>query len=296
LQKDAEDARRNEVSALNQLREFNHPDLIQHIAAITRGGKHFLMFYWAQGGNLRDFWQRDKTPNMTPTLVRDIFKQLRGMAEALQKLHEFRREGHFRHGDIKPENILVFPSPVPSQTGLFKISDLGSAQYHDIATRLRERTPGRFFATRQYQAPEAVTKKKMALTRLYDIWSMGCVILEFMIWLLYGYQDLNTFNQSLRGNLNEPTSFFLDEDQPSPTGPTRVAGIHPAVQACFVYMSTDPDCTGDTALGRLLEVVKTKLLVITLEEISLAQTLTPKQRHRDLLEVTGLMPPDLSRH
>jgi serine/threonine protein kinase len=266
LQKDADDAWQNEVSALNQLRELNHPNLIRHIAAITRGDKHFLMFYWAQGGNLRDFWRRDKTPNVTPELVRDVLQQLRGMAEALQKLHEFRGEGHFRHGDIKPENILAFPSPAPSQTGIFKISDLGSAQYHAIATRLRERTPGKSFATMLYQAPEAVTKKQAALTRLYDIWSMGCVTLEFMVWLLYGYHELEAFTQSLRGKLNEPNCFFVDEDQPSATGPTRVAYVHPTVQACFDHLSKDPECTGDMALGQLLKVVQTKLLVINLPE------------------------------
>jgi hypothetical protein len=45
-----------------------------------------------------------------------------------------------------------------------------------------------------------------------------------------------------------------------------VARLHPTVQACLDRLSRDPECTGKTALGDLLEVIKTKLLVIKLPE------------------------------
>lgn len=113
---DGESVWQKEVRALKELHDLNHPNLIQRLAAITRGRDHYLMFLWAQGGNLRDFWEQNNTPDLTPPLIRDIIKQLRGMAEALQKLHTYRGEHHFRHGDSKPENILVFPAETKQES------------------------------------------------------------------------------------------------------------------------------------------------------------------------------------
>lgn len=225
------------------------------------------MFLWADGGNLRDFWIEKPKPILTAALVKDIIEQLRGMAEALQKLHGYRDQYHYRHGDIKPENILNFPDPAAKSIGTFKISDLGSAKHHAVATRLRERTGSKAYATMIYQPPESITNKLSPSSRLYDIWSMGCVILEFMVWALYGYEELNKFTTSIKGNLGEASSYFIvREAEHGDTSPKLVAYTHPAVESCLDRLSRDPECTGETAMGDLLEIVKTKLLVIKLPE------------------------------
>jgi serine/threonine protein kinase len=245
---------------LDQISDLSHTHLIQRIAAITRGKQRYLMFLWADGGNLRDFWENHPTPEVTANLVKNIIEELRGMAEALQKLHAYRGQYHYRHGDIKPENILNFPDPQNLRIGTFKISDLGSAQHHNVATRLRERTGGKAFATTVYQPPESITKKLEPTSRVYDIWSMGCVTLEFLVWLLYGYKELKEFTSRIIGIRGEPCSFFVTD----PEG--KVAHIHPAVQVCLDSLSENPECKGDTALGDLLDIVKTKLLVIELPQ------------------------------
>lgn len=256
----------SEVDTLDEISGLSHPNLIQRIAAITRGRQRYLMFLWADGGNLRDFWSNRPKPEMTAKLVKDIIEQLRGMAEALQKLHTYKGGYHYRHGDIKPENILNFPVADKSLVGLFKISDLGSAKHHSVATRLRERTRGKAYATTVYQPPESITNSLKASSRLYDIWSMGCVALEFMVWVLYGFEELKNFNASIVGKQDEPCEFFITE----PIGDTTrlKAHIHPAVQARLDSMSQDPECQGNTALGALLDIVKTKLLVVALPERS----------------------------
>lgn len=266
LLKDAEDVWTSEVNTLNEISGLSHPNLIQRIAAITRGEKRYLMFLWADGGNLEDFWIKFPNPTVTAGLVKDIIEQLRGMAEALEKLHGYRGQYHYRHGDIKPQNILNFPDSNPERIGIFKISDLGSAKHHSVATRLRERTGDKAFATTQYQPPESITNKLSARSRLYDIWSMGCVILEFMVWLLYGYEQLQEFKARIKGTLEEPCSFFVIEQKD--TTASLVAHIHPAVQACLDSMSEDPECMGDSALADLLDIVKTKLLVVKLPQHS----------------------------
>ena len=267
LRKDAEDVWASEVDTLDEISGLSHPNIIQRVAAITRGRQRFLMFLWADGGNLRDYWIANPNPTLTAALVRDVIEQLRGMAEALKTLHEYKDQTHYRHGDIKPENILNFKSQDKSRMGTFKVSDMGSAKRHSVATRLRERTGGKAFATMVYQAPEAITNKLAPGSRLYDIWSMGCVTLEFMVWLLYGYQELKEFSGRIKGNLDEPCSFFRVEQVEQEDHSIRlVAKIHPAVQLCLEDLSENPESAENTALGDLLGIIKTKLLIIALPE------------------------------
>jgi serine/threonine protein kinase len=286
LQKDAEEVWKKEVATLDELSGLTHDNLIQRIASITRGRQRLLMFLWADGGNLRDFWGNWPVPKITADLVRDIIKQLRGMAHALQALHEWGKkqalqqsqdsssEYHYRHGDIKPENILCFPDPDGSEIGRLVISDLGSAQHHSVATRLRERTGDKAWATKMYEPPESETKKLDASSRRYDIWSMGCVTMEFMVWLLYGFEELTNFRTSIEGEKGVPASFFMVHDVPlqGPEGIAfrKVAKIHRVVENRLDLMSHDPRCTSNTALGELLGIIKTKLLVVKIPEYNVS--------------------------
>src|SRR5256885_5266766 len=57
--------RSSEAKTLNEISDLSHPNLIQRIASITRGRQRYLMFLWADGGNLRDFWVGDPRPKVT---------------------------------------------------------------------------------------------------------------------------------------------------------------------------------------------------------------------------------------
>src|SRR5688572_8290946 len=96
-----------EAETLEMLRNLNHPHLIKAIAYYIKGEKHFVMFPWARGGNLRDFWRNDP-PTLGPRYLEWVFTQLVGLTEAMVKLHRSQSEKHWRHGDLKPENILCF--------------------------------------------------------------------------------------------------------------------------------------------------------------------------------------------
>jgi serine/threonine protein kinase len=263
LQKGVDGVFKTEAQTYDDIRRLRHPHIIQMIAAITRGTQRWLMFPWADGGNLRDFWR--ETPNeLTARLVRSVVEQLRGIAEALMRLHALER-GHIRHGDLKPENLLIFRNR--GRMGTLKIADMGSAKRHVVATELRPITVGKAYATLGYQPPESVTQLNSSSSRLYDIWSMGCVTLEFLVWLLYGDGDLQQFGASIKGRMREANPFFEVEPDPQGSTPSSlVAHIHPAVQVCLDHMSKDTECSGPTALGDLLDIVQTKLLVVDLPE------------------------------
>ena len=48
--------------------------------------------------------------------------------------------------------------------------------------------------TFRYEPPEADQRGKAPFSRSYDIWSLGCIFLEFLIWLLEGQTGLDKFN------------------------------------------------------------------------------------------------------
>lgn len=132
--RDLEKEWQKEVKAHRDIAACNHSNIIKFITAISRDYERYLMFEWANGGNLREFWINDR-PRLTKPMVKDILIQIRGLADALEEIHS---KG-FRHGDIKPENVLRVKTPGnDSAVGTLKICDMGLTKYHYFATQLRE--------------------------------------------------------------------------------------------------------------------------------------------------------------
>lgn len=137
-QSELEEEWQKEIQAHKEIAKSQHPHIIKFMKAITRGQERFLMFEWADGGNLREFWDKNN-PHLSSTLVKDVLLQLRGLADALEEIH-FR---NFRHGDLKPENILQVkssrrPNSSKLHVGTLKICDMGLTKYHIMATQLRQ--------------------------------------------------------------------------------------------------------------------------------------------------------------
>lgn len=126
-----------EVQAHKEIDKCRHSNIIRFMAAVTREYERYLVFEWANGGNLREFWVRHN-PHLTRALIRDITLQLRGLAHALEEMHS----RNYRHGDLKPENILRVTTPghdnSADKVGTLKICDMGLSKYHTMDTQLRD--------------------------------------------------------------------------------------------------------------------------------------------------------------
>lgn len=257
----------NESVVLNQFRKQSHPHLIRAIAYYIQGNRHFFIFPWAKGGNLRDFWQSqisfstallNFSAQESARYLKWFFAQLLGLAGAIKSLHyPHNMLGEScRHGDLKPENILCFgkqetgPANIPIDVKLV-VADAGQAKVHDKATQFREMTTTQG-GTKMYSPPEAELRPEEARSRRYDIWSMGCLFLEFLIWILYGNDGLEIFRHD------------VGYGQPFYEKGASVA-VNGVVKKWIQFIRDDPRCSSPsklTALGRLAALIEDRLLVV----------------------------------
>lgn len=119
-----------------------------------------------------------------------------------------------RHGDIAPKNLLWFCDHEPtgrSLTGILKLADFGQAEINTEKTKTRPRIVPN---TLTYCPPECDVEPSI-ISQTYDIWSLGCVYLEFLCWLLGGKGKVKQFSTtrltpdaSQLGNL--PSDIFFE--------------------------------------------------------------------------------------
>jgi serine/threonine protein kinase len=183
---------------------------------------------------------------------------LRGLAEGLQSLHDV----NCRHGDLKPANILVFKDNEEGEdntTLTFKIADLGVSTFHQHNSQSRVGS-NMIGGTARYEPPERCLRKNISAA--YDMWSLGCVYLEFVIWLVKGSQDvekLSTLGSSVdRRDERETDGFF--EILPADSGGPERARVKPSLLLWMEHLAADE--RGSNFIRDFLKFIETRLLVI----------------------------------
>ncbi|KAJ8112922.1 hypothetical protein OPT61_g4827 [Boeremia exigua] len=278
-----------EVRVLQRLRNLRHPHIVRFITAFRHGeiglSNHYICFEWADGGTLADLWGADPQPELSARFTQAVIKQLNGLAQALYATHylvgdesEGTRESCI-HGDIKPANILWFKEG--GEFGTLKIADWGEAKVYEHNTATRHNTTDGY-ATMRYEPPEVIHASHSSVrevrSRLYDTWSFGCLTLEIMIWVLYGQEGLKQFHGDNCGDYGIADSFYE-------ISPGRIAKVHGVVKHWMNHMAQDPLCRlGKTALGDVLDIVQSGLLIIELPQGGGSLDTEPKTYSRFIKE------------
>lgn len=220
---------KKEVEILNKFSSNKHPHLISLLATYEHVDRFFLLFNWAEA-DLQTYWKRENpTPAIDMVTVMWLVRQCKGLAHGITKIHEHittyqKESAHFlgsqnvvfgHHGDIKPENVLWFAALGQKDckvAGTFKLSDFGLADFSIHQTiSMTERS--KWSATLGYRAPETDFNPKAAIGRSYDIWTLGCLYLETITWMLGGCTLLEKFLQDRKSsdpiwNYNKTSTFF----------------------------------------------------------------------------------------
>jgi serine/threonine protein kinase len=227
-----------EAVALKRLNDKQHPHLIRLLATYTYQDRFHLIFPWADG-NLKEFWEK-RSPrlqgeNNRLEPVAWMSKQILGLSRALKLIHyceidKINAQGltadelkrlHGRHGDLKPENILWFrdeDSLQQNSIGVLKIGDFGFADFHSKHSKSNVRRSAVEGVTDTYSAPEYDVAQRVSPQ--FDIWSFGCILLQFVVWFLNEWGGIEEFSK-IRTAESKGFLFASDNFYSLHTGGTR---------------------------------------------------------------------------
>lgn len=193
-----------------------HEHLVTLLMTWKIGDQYCLLFPWADS-DLSSYWKTlsnaPKTDSVDHEFVLWISRQIVGLAGALATIHSVGDHGgirkYGRHGDIKPENILFYPSS-QDQRGILVIADFGLTAFNTTGSRSNQ--PNRSIGnTPGYRPPECDISGG-TISQAFDIWTFGCLLSEMVCWTLGGPGKRNDF-QMKRTTLwitNVNTPIFFD--------------------------------------------------------------------------------------
>ncbi|KAI0184384.1 kinase-like domain-containing protein [Xylaria flabelliformis] len=249
--------------------------LIKPLLTFQHGSKYYFLFEWADG-NLWDYWT--KYPDGSKHgIVNSLWmaEQCLGLATAVRRIHGLatwqkeRRDrlevlneeekGWGRHGDIKPHNILWFSS-YRSDGCFLALSDLALTRYNSSVTRSRVSPTSLDGCTELYRPPE-LDIPGQHISSKYDIWSLGCVFLEFCTWWLRGLKSVQDF-ESQRATSDGSNEIF-DEPKYFTISRTK-GGAEPKVKGIVQEWieGLRADAKDDLFLEPMLDLIRNKMLVV----------------------------------
>ncbi|KAK1992797.1 kinase-like protein [Colletotrichum falcatum] len=270
---------RQELRALEmtcaQVQKERH--LVKLLFTMEHGDKLYLVFEWADG-NLQEFWARRRAGPAAAS-AGWMQQQCRGIANAVKRIHglatwqknkrmgasgaveeEVLPKDWGRHGDIKPSNILWFAAYGQDRDHLV-VADLGLTRYHSLLTRSRVSRVDGYTGT--YRAPEIDLGDPISAR--YDIWSLGCVFLEFCVWYLLGADAIAQFENDrrldhrqkrVRGPGESDNGYFVMVESSG----SKKAVLAPAVTEWVRKLEQLESCTPFAC--RMLSLVTKQMLVV----------------------------------
>jgi serine/threonine protein kinase len=204
---------KDEAELLFLLGSHKHENLVRLLTAYSQDGVPNLIFERADMDLHQFMLLRERTAEFKDD--RAVVKAIHGLSSGLKYIHSFdlRESYHVHtsvagilgcHQDIKPRNILVRGQD-------FILADFGL-----MRLKAREQDSKTFWkdGTFEYGAPECrnpETLQQGRVGRASDIWSLGCIVSELMVYLRRGHDGLLTFrNARLMENTFGQTRCFHD--------------------------------------------------------------------------------------
>lgn len=226
------------------LNRIKHPNIIELLGSYTYRDSHNFIFPKARGGDLAKLL---KTSTRPPGFDSDqsFYLAICGLTSAIEAVHHFGNRGLDIerigcHHDLKPQNILV-------DLGTFILADFGLSRI-----RPASETSQTIFKMGGglYLAPECLAIldefKKLSVGRKSDIWSLGCIILEVVTYMLFGSQGISDFFEQRKIEIRSDYTAFVFHAGNDP---------HPKVGEWIKKLTLE----GDGTVFLLLELTKKML-------------------------------------
>jgi serine/threonine protein kinase len=195
------------VNALKAFNGYAHPHIVTLLITWTHQGQYYLLFPLPKC-DLDQYWELEPNPVVDTKSVRWMSEQLAGITSAVEYMHDPTsiasasttlqvpddEHKYSQQGDLRPQNILLYDSRVTGKRTLV-IADMGLSKPNSIVSKSMQ-SNSRIAATLRYTSPE-LEVEDAKVTQLYDVWTLGCLILEWACWLLEGQSTRKSFINSL---------------------------------------------------------------------------------------------------
>ncbi|KAL8727534.1 MAG: hypothetical protein Q9166_005985 [cf. Caloplaca sp. 2 TL-2023] len=182
---------------METLRKREHPNIVPLLASYTLDtteSEHLvrslhLILPYAEG-DLAEWMTRPQPPDWLQKLAQSkrrkyLYSCIYALVSGLSFLHREKDGEITAHHDLKPKNILVFGKEL-------KIADFGRSHLRPLVQG--SETQGQFgLGTYDYNPPEYWRddgfRADIKHGRSFDIWSMGCIIVELATLIVHGWES-----------------------------------------------------------------------------------------------------------
>lgn len=217
---------------MQTLRERKHPNIVPLLASYTLEKREsdddvtlHLLFPLADR-NVENLAKWMVLPQ-PPTWIQEeklktaerrsyVYRTIYELVSSLSFLHRERAGLVTAHHDLKPSNILVFGKEL-------KIADLGRSHLRPVGMGSQTvASDGLGLGTYEYQPPEYWNnngqRSEMKHGRAFDIWSMGCIIIELATLVVYGWKTrkVSEFRIKRQENPHKDRPLLAKSRQPLP--------------------------------------------------------------------------------
>jgi serine/threonine protein kinase len=212
------------------LQPLDSPHIAKMLASYKRGDAFNIIFLKATT-DLNHYLREEKYGAQTICEGQfekfAIWKQVRGITQALGSISNIETPGVFTsdsgrgsmigfHFDLKPSNILV------DLNGVWQITDFGQAKFTNMSgstSRVAHVGGTDDFAPPEY---ERIDER---FSRKYDVWSLGCILLEAVAFAVRGIRGVKALDEARRsenGHHTDERFWQTDRD-------TGTACLKPAI-------------------------------------------------------------------
>lgn len=262
-----------EIKNWELVNKLEDPHIVRMFKAYKHGDAINLLFPCAKT-NL-DHYLRDRSyqapeayqnrPESSP-----LWTQMMGISKALDRIINYNPSGRLEakaffgyHFDLKPPNILV------DEFDRFLVSDFGHAIFNEAGSTSGVSGVG---GTPAYAPPE-IDRDLSEPNRKYDIWSLGCILLEVCTFVVKGYDGIENFDtlrltEAINSNIKDDRFF---QKKPSSNSSYE---IKPGIVAWMKKLPDSPSIVHEHSrkfLRSILDLVKQMLCVSVSERLSSAE-------------------------
>lgn len=271
-----------EYKNLKFVKKLGDNHLVKIVTAYKHKGLYNFIFPCAKT-NL-GLYLREPHPKLfqgsKPILEHSLWPQFLGIARGLHKVLDCEEPGANHaaskfgyHLDLKPANILV------EDNDRLVITDFGQATFKDVAGTTSSKVVG-MGGTIAYAPPEVDRPGEIRQNRRYDIWSLGCILVEICSFVVKGYQGVLELDRTRLTKI--PGTNYTDDNYFRRILPTNTYELKPEV---IGWMQRLPQATPDARCRTFFE--KVLLLAMQMLNVNVDLRLTSKEvciRFADILD------------